>query len=60
MNESELSEIEKLLGFRVRNGMVLVSGEWSVPRIQDMRKAVEVIQGLIDKQKEKENVQTYI
>jgi hypothetical protein len=37
MNESELSEIEKLLGFRVRNGMVLVSGEWSVPRIQDMR-----------------------
>ena len=53
MSESELTEPEKLLGFRVRNGMILVGGEWSVPRIQEMRKAVEVIQVLIDKQKEK-------
>jgi hypothetical protein len=49
MKEEELSEVEKLLGFRVRNGMVLVAGEWSVPRIREMKKAVEVIQVLIDK-----------
>lgn len=62
MNEpqSEPSEVEKLLGFRVKDGMVWIEGkmfkEWTVPRIDHMQKAVEVIQGLLDRQKfEREN-----
>lgn len=55
MKEEELSEVEKLLGFRVRNGMVLVAGEWSVPRIREMKKAVEVIQELLEQMRDKNN-----
>ena len=62
MNEpqSEPSEVEKLLGFRVKDGMVWIEGKmfkgFVVPRIDHMQKAVEVIQGLLDRQKfEREN-----
>lgn len=49
----EPTEAEKMLGFRVKNGMVYVDGRitsnWSVPRICDMQKAVEVIEKLLAK-----------
>jgi hypothetical protein len=47
----EPSEAEELLGFRVKEGMVWVGGKiissWSVPRIDHMKKAVEVIEKLL-------------
>ncbi len=53
----ELTPSEKLLGFRVRDGMVWVDGAltqgWSVPRIDHMQKAVKVIDGLLDEFKKK-------
>jgi hypothetical protein len=49
--EGEPTPIEKILDFRVKDGMVWVEGKetkgWSVPRIRDMKKAVEVIGNLL-------------
>lgn len=47
----EPTEIEKLLGFRVKDGMVWIDGKisrsWTVPRIDHLTKAVEVIEKLL-------------
>jgi hypothetical protein len=54
------AEVEALLGFKIQNGMVWMEGKfytgWTVPRIDHMQKAIEIIQGLLDRQKfEREN-----
>jgi hypothetical protein len=50
--QGESSEIEKMLGFRVKEGMVWVDGKetkgWSCPRIDHLAKAVEVIEKLLE------------
>jgi hypothetical protein len=49
---NEITEVEKLLGFRVYAGMVWIEHfkSWTVPRIDHMQKAVEVIEKLLSMQ----------
>lgn len=52
-SEGESSETEKLLGFRVKEGMVWNEhfNSWTVPRNDNMQKAVEVIEELLKMEK---------